>query len=25
VGGYGYSSRVSCQDILRRYRQCMAR
>jgi hypothetical protein len=25
VGGYGYSSRVSCQDILRRYRQCMGR
>jgi hypothetical protein len=25
VGGYGYSSRVSCQDILRRYKQCMAR
>ena len=25
VGGYGYSSRVSCQDILRRYRQCIAR
>jgi hypothetical protein len=23
--GYGYSSRGSCQDILRRYRQCMAR
>jgi hypothetical protein len=25
VGGYGYSSRVSCQDILRRYKQCIAR
>src|SRR6185295_5335541 len=25
VGGYGYSSRVSCQDILRRYKQCVAR
>ena len=25
VGGYGYSSRVNCQDILRRYRQCTAR
>ena len=25
VWGYGYSSRVSCQDILRRYRQCIAR
>jgi hypothetical protein len=25
VGGYGYSSRVNCQDILRRYRQCKAR
>ena len=25
VGGYGYSSRGSCQDILRRYKQCIAR
>jgi hypothetical protein len=25
VGTYGYSSNVSCQDILRRYRQCVAR
>ena len=25
VGGYGYSSRSSCQDLLRRYRQCTAR
>jgi len=25
VGGYGYSSRASCQDILRRYKQCVAR
>ena len=25
VGSYGYSSRASCQDILRRYKQCVAR
>jgi hypothetical protein len=25
VGGYGYSSRGSCQEILRRYKQCVAR
>jgi hypothetical protein len=25
VRGYGYRSSGSCQDILRRYRQCMAR